>query len=88
MYIHALLDGQPLPALGTCKQYMYLVLPCVLLTHVLPLQVGQPLPGMGTCKHYRHSYRWLRFPCCGMRWEWGGMHGGGEEEGGGRRGGG
>jgi hypothetical protein len=28
-------------------------------------QVGQPLPGLGTCKHYRHSYRWLRFPCCG-----------------------
>ncbi|MEW5310747.1 MAG: hypothetical protein WDW38_002513 [Sanguina aurantia] len=33
----------------------------------LLLQPGQPLPAMGTCKHYRHSYRWLRFPCCGMR---------------------
>lgn len=31
------------------------------------LQVGQPLPARGTCKHYKHSYRWLRFPCCGMR---------------------
>ncbi|KAF4671128.1 hypothetical protein FOZ61_005350 [Perkinsus olseni] len=27
---------------------------------------GKPLPKNGTCKHYRHSYRWLRFPCCGM----------------------
>ncbi|KAG2427243.1 hypothetical protein HYH02_014647 [Chlamydomonas schloesseri] len=32
------------------------------------LQLGQPLPGLGTCKHYRHSYRWLRFPCCGVRY--------------------
>ncbi|GAX77845.1 hypothetical protein CEUSTIGMA_g5287.t1 [Chlamydomonas eustigma] len=31
------------------------------------LQVGMPLPALGTCKHYRHSYRWLRFPCCGWR---------------------
>ncbi|KAI3436695.1 hypothetical protein D9Q98_006110 [Chlorella vulgaris] len=31
------------------------------------LQVGQPLPDRGTCEHYRHSYRWLRFPCCGRR---------------------
>ncbi|GLC36785.1 hypothetical protein PLESTB_000783200 [Pleodorina starrii] len=31
------------------------------------LRPGQPLPALGTCKHYRHSYRWLRFPCCGMR---------------------
>ena len=23
-----------------------------------------PLPDRGTCVHYRHSYRWLRFPCC------------------------
>lgn len=29
------------------------------------LKVGEPLPAFGTCKHYRHSYRWLRFPCCG-----------------------
>lgn len=29
------------------------------------MTVGQPLPDSGTCKHYRHSYRWLRFPCCG-----------------------
>ncbi len=29
------------------------------------LRQGEPLPGLGTCKHYRHSYRWLRFPCCG-----------------------
>ncbi|GFR52877.1 hypothetical protein Agub_g15508 [Astrephomene gubernaculifera] len=31
------------------------------------VQPGQPLPALGTCRHYRHSYRWLRFPCCGMR---------------------
>ncbi|KAL4442998.1 hypothetical protein ABPG77_008489 [Micractinium sp. CCAP 211/92] len=31
------------------------------------LQLGQPLPDRGTCRHYRHSYRWLRFPCCGRR---------------------
>eukprot|EP00892_Ulva_mutabilis_P006650 jgi/Ulvmu1/4357/UM002_0082.1 len=31
------------------------------------LQIGQPLPLMGACKHYRHSHRWLRFPCCGLR---------------------
>jgi len=31
------------------------------------LQIGQPLPAYGTCRHYKHSYRWLRFPCCGMR---------------------
>ncbi len=29
------------------------------------LQPGMPLPNKGACKHYRHSYRWLRFPCCG-----------------------
>lgn len=29
------------------------------------ITLGQPLPDKGTCKHYRHSYRWLRFPCCG-----------------------
>ena len=28
--------------------------------------VGKPLPLTGTCKHYKHSYRWLRFPCCGV----------------------
>jgi uncharacterized CHY-type Zn-finger protein len=28
------------------------------------IQAGQPLPEQGTCEHYRHSYRWLRFPCC------------------------
>ena len=22
----------------------------------------------GTCKHFKHSYRWLRFPCCGRAW--------------------
>jgi len=27
--------------------------------------VGKPLPKKGACKHYKHSYRWLRFPCCG-----------------------
>lgn len=32
-----------------------------------PLEPGQPLPDNGTCRHYRHSYRWLRFPCCGKR---------------------
>eukprot|EP01113_Clastostelium_recurvatum_P037046 TRINITY_DN5378_c0_g1_i1.p1 TRINITY_DN5378_c0_g1~~TRINITY_DN5378_c0_g1_i1.p1 ORF type:complete len:745 (+),score=170.34 TRINITY_DN5378_c0_g1_i1:15-2249(+) len=29
------------------------------------LTVGAPLPDKGACKHYRHSYRLLRFPCCG-----------------------
>lgn len=29
---------------------------------------GQPLPDKGVCRHYRHSYRWLRFPCCGRRY--------------------
>jgi uncharacterized CHY-type Zn-finger protein len=28
--------------------------------------VGKPLPMNGTCKHYGRSYRWLRFPCCGV----------------------
>jgi hypothetical protein len=32
-----------------------------------PLIPGQPLPNHGACAHYRHSYRWLRFPCCGRR---------------------
>lgn len=32
----------------------------------LPI-AGQPLPDNGACKHYLHSYRWLRFPCCGRR---------------------
>ena len=27
--------------------------------------VGKPLPNKGACKHFKHSYRWLRFPCCG-----------------------
>ncbi|KAI8873571.1 hypothetical protein GQ42DRAFT_160478 [Ramicandelaber brevisporus] len=27
---------------------------------------GQPLPQKGACKHYGRSYRWFRFPCCGM----------------------
>jgi uncharacterized CHY-type Zn-finger protein len=31
----------------------------------LGLIVGKPLPQKGACKHYQHSYRWLRFPCCG-----------------------
>ncbi|PSC71454.1 CHY zinc finger [Micractinium conductrix] len=31
------------------------------------LTPGQPLPDRGACRHYRHSYRWLRFPCCGKR---------------------
>ena len=29
-----------------------------------PISAGRPLPERGTCAHYRHSYRWLRFPCC------------------------
>ncbi|GMH44843.1 hypothetical protein BSKO_12795 [Bryopsis sp. KO-2023] len=33
----------------------------------VPLKAGEPLPNKGTCQHYRHSHRWLRFPCCGMR---------------------
>ena len=31
----------------------------------LGLIIGRPLPNKGACKHYGHSYRWLRFPCCG-----------------------
>jgi len=31
----------------------------------LGLVIGKPLPNKGACKHYGHSYRWLRFPCCG-----------------------
>lgn len=33
----------------------------------VPIKVGEPLPAKGTCRHYHHSHRWLRFPCCGMR---------------------
>uniref|UniRef100_A0A0B7AGD6 Nucleoporin NUP42 n=1 Tax=Arion vulgaris TaxID=1028688 RepID=A0A0B7AGD6_9EUPU len=29
------------------------------------IREGYPLPEFGTCKHFKHSYRWLRFPCCG-----------------------
>jgi len=29
------------------------------------LVIGKPLPQKGACKHYGHSYRWLRYPCCG-----------------------
>lgn len=29
------------------------------------LKEGDPLPQHGACAHYSHSYRWLRFPCCG-----------------------
>ena len=29
------------------------------------LIIGKPLPQKGACRHYKHSYRWLRFPCCG-----------------------
>ena len=29
------------------------------------IREGCPLPEFGTCRHYKHSYRWLRFPCCG-----------------------
>lgn len=31
----------------------------------LGLVIGKPLPNKGACSHYKHSYRWLRFPCCG-----------------------
>lgn len=31
------------------------------------LEIGRPLPRTGACHHYSHSHRWLRFPCCGMR---------------------
>ena len=30
------------------------------------IAAGKPLPDNGACKHYKHSYRWLRFPCCGI----------------------
>ena len=29
------------------------------------INLGDQLPQKGACKHYAHSYRWLRFPCCG-----------------------
>ena len=32
---------------------------------VMGLVIGKPLPNKGACRHYSHSYRWLRFPCCG-----------------------
>ena len=25
---------------------------------------GRALPDRGACRHYKHSWRWLRFPCC------------------------
>jgi uncharacterized CHY-type Zn-finger protein len=31
----------------------------------LGLVIGKPLPNKGACRHFAHSYRWLRFPCCG-----------------------
>ena len=31
----------------------------------LGLIIGKPLPQKGACRHFAHSYRWLRFPCCG-----------------------
>jgi len=27
---------------------------------------GKPLPNLGICRHYSKSFRWLRFPCCGL----------------------
>lgn len=30
------------------------------------LSVGTPLPQNGACSHYKKSFRWYRFPCCGM----------------------
>ncbi len=30
------------------------------------LAVGTPLPLNGACAHYKKSFRWYRFPCCGM----------------------
>ncbi|XP_046366802.2 uncharacterized protein LOC124142396 [Haliotis rufescens] len=30
------------------------------------IKEGKPLPDNGACKHYKKSYRWFRFPCCGM----------------------
>ena len=27
---------------------------------------GRPLPERGACSHFKQSYRWLRFPCCGL----------------------
>ena len=32
---------------------------------LLGVVVGRPRPNKGTGAHYTHSYRWLRFPCCG-----------------------
>jgi len=34
----------------------------------LGLGVGRPLPNKGACRHFKHSFRWLRFPCCGRAW--------------------
>ena len=30
------------------------------------LSVGTPLPLNGACAHYKKSFRWYRFPCCGL----------------------
>jgi hypothetical protein len=30
------------------------------------LSIGTPLPLHGACAHYKKSYRWYRFPCCGL----------------------
>lgn len=30
------------------------------------LSVGSPLPQNGACVHYKKSFRWYRFPCCGL----------------------
>jgi uncharacterized CHY-type Zn-finger protein len=36
------------------------------LTKTQRFQPGRHLPAEGTCSHFRQSYRWLRFPCCGV----------------------
>ncbi|EGD73905.1 hypothetical protein PTSG_05601 [Salpingoeca rosetta] len=33
-------------------------------SHVI--SAGQPLPSQGACQHFRKSYKWFRFPCCGL----------------------
>lgn len=30
------------------------------------LKVGEPLANNGSCQHYKKSFKWYRFPCCGM----------------------
>ena len=59
---------QPQNALSTASKHQNRDSPRDLHSPQARLPIaGQPLPENGACKHYLHSYRWLRFPCCGRR---------------------